>query len=80
MAELLGTLIREGGPLFGPILFIFGIALTWGYNSLLRQVAIRQNRMSLLLVDKGVVTLKELREYGILIDVGGVVGVMEGLV
>lgn len=80
VAEILGTLIRDGGPLFGPMLFVFAIALSWGYNSLLRQVAIRQNRMSLLLVEKGVVTLRELRDYGILVDVGGVFGVMEGLV
>lgn len=81
MVELIGTLIKEGGPLAGPILFAMSMAFTWGYHSLLRQVAIIQNRTSLLLVDKGVVTMKELRDYGILVDVGkGVMGMVEGLV
>lgn len=79
MIELLTSLIDQGGPLVGTTLFVSGIALTWGYHGLLRQVATKQNRIALLLVDKDIATMKELREYGILVDVGGVMGIMEGL-
>lgn len=80
MAELIGTLIRDGGPLFGPALFIFAIVFNWGYHSLLRQVAIRQNRMLLVMVDKKIITMREAEDYGLLTDVGGVFGVMEGVI
>lgn len=80
MSELLLELIRTGGPLFGPLLFIIAIFLTGGYHSMLRQVAIRNNRICLALVDKGYFTLKELRDYGMLHDVGDMYSAWEGIV
>lgn len=80
MAELLTALIEQGGPVMWVAFFVFSIFLTWGYNSLLREVAIRQNRIALLLVEKNVATMRELREFGILTDVGSAMSVMEGLV
>jgi hypothetical protein len=80
MAEIIGTLIRDGGPLVGPCLFIFAIVQNWSYHSLLRQVAIRGNRQTLAMIDKKVYTMAEAKEYGLLVDVGGVFGVMEGVI
>jgi hypothetical protein len=70
MSQLILELIRAGGPVFGPLLFIFTMFLTWGYHSLLYQVSVRQNRFALFLLDKGVGTLHELYTYGLLSEVG----------
>lgn len=68
MATVLLELIREGGPLIGPLLFLMALAFSWGYHGLLRQVSSRQNRFALLLLEKDICTLDELLRYGILIE------------
>lgn len=71
MEQIILDAIRAGGPVFGPLLFLVAIGFSWGYHGLLRQVSMQQNRFALILLDKKVVTLRELVEYGCLSDTGG---------
>lgn len=71
MENLIIELIKSGGPLFGPLLFLLGLALSWFYHSLLYKVSVRQNRFALFLLDKHVATLPELLTYGLIEDLGG---------
>lgn len=66
-ADIILELIKAGGPVFGPLLFIIAIWITLAYHSLQRQADIREFRLYMALVDKKYFTVAELRDtYGVL--------------
>lgn len=81
MIELLNTLIAQAdNPLVVLAVFITATVYTSSYHSLLRQVAIKHNRMCLFMVDKRWTTMEELQKRGLLTEVGEAMSIMEGLV
>lgn len=81
MIELLNTLIAQAdNPLVILAVFITTIVCISAYHNLLRQVAVKYNRLCLFMVDKRIATMQELQERGLLTDVGDVLSIMEGLV
>jgi hypothetical protein len=66
MANTILELIRAGGPIFGPLLFIITLWITFAYHSLQRRGDIRDFRLYMALVDKRIFTVAELRDYGVL--------------
>lgn len=66
-ADTILELIKAGGPLFGPLLFVVTFFITASFYSLQRQGDIRDYRLYMALVDKDVFTVDELRnKYGVL--------------
>lgn len=81
MAELLTALLAQAdNPMVVLAVFITAIFCVSAYHSLLRQMAVKYNRLCLFMVDKDFATMQELKEYGLLTDVGDVISIMEGLV
>jgi hypothetical protein len=64
--ETILELIKAGGPLFGPLLFIITLWITLAYHSLQRRGDIRDFRLYMALIDKKYFTVAELRDYGVL--------------
>lgn len=81
MIELINALLAHvDNPLVVLAVFITAVIYTSSYHSLLRQVAIRHNRMCLFMVDKRWTTMQELQDRGLLTEVGEALSIMEGLV
>jgi hypothetical protein len=70
VSNVIAEFIRLYGPAFGPALFLASFLMAWFYHGLLREVAVRQNRIGMLLMDKKIATFHELQEYGLIQDVG----------
>lgn len=66
MSDVIKSLVELYGPAIAPIMFITAVFMSWFYHRLLRQVSIRVNRISLILVDEDIVKLDTLWKYGVL--------------
>lgn len=66
MVDLIRELINLYGPAIGPAIFIAALVITWQYHGLMRKVSLRLSLVGIMLMDKDIVSFKELKEYGIL--------------
>jgi hypothetical protein len=79
MAEVIAVLLKNSGPLTGPLLFICSIVISWSYHTVQRSTSSRVNRIVLALVGEDILTMQKAKEYGLLGEKDDVYSVMQGV-